>query len=97
MDKQDEEIIKKLIAEGIVGGTLATILTKGKEENILLATVAGAAILASYKARENAKKSNIPLLIERDGSLYQVKSDGSEVFIKTISRSRRVRKTFNLK
>jgi sugar phosphate permease len=66
MEKSDDELLKSLIAGGIVGGTLAALLSdkKNRGENATLAAVASAAIVASYQASQRAKETNLPLIIE---------------------------------
>jgi sugar phosphate permease len=62
MDKSDDELLKSLISVGIIGGTLAAILSdkKNRGENAALAAIAGAAIVASYQASQRQKKPISP-------------------------------------
>ena len=84
--KTDEEIIQSLIAGGIIGAMLGSILSNNTKEEKTLGAIAGAAILASYKANEKAQKSNIPYYIEEEGILFEVNSKGEKKFIKSIVR-----------
>lgn len=86
--KSDEEIIKSLIAGGIIGAGLgALIFQKNKDEGAILGALAGAAILATYKANEAARKMQLPMYIEEDNILYEIKADGSKHFVKNIEKS----------
>jgi outer membrane lipoprotein SlyB len=86
--KKDEEIIESLIVGGIIGAALGALIT-GNKNGGGLGAIAGAVVLASLKANENAQKTNIPLLIEQDNNLYEVRADGSKKLIKTIPRSQK--------
>jgi outer membrane lipoprotein SlyB len=94
--KKDDEIIESLIAGGLIGAALGALIT-GNNNGSGLGAIAGAVVIASLKANENAQKTNIPLLIEEDNILYEVKADGSKKIIKSISRNlKKVPKRFIL-
>jgi AICAR transformylase/IMP cyclohydrolase PurH len=78
MDKSDDELLKSLISVGIIGGTLAAILSdkKNRGENAALAAIAGAAIVASYQASQKAKETNLPIYKIKNGSLIIEHPDG---------------------
>lgn len=84
--KNDEEIIKSLITGGLVGAALGALVSKNKEEGSLLGAVAGAALLATFKANEKAMQTNVPMFIEENGSLYQIESGGNKKFIKKLEK-----------
>ncbi|HRD44430.1 MAG TPA: glycine zipper 2TM domain-containing protein [Ferruginibacter sp.] len=84
--KNDDEIVQDLIAGGLIGATLGTLLSKNKEEGALLGTLAGAVILATYKASEKARETNVPVYVEDKGSLYLIQQDGSKKFIRKIDK-----------
>src|SRR5690606_23805023 len=88
--KNDEEIIESLIAGGFLGAALGALLSKNKEEGATLGALAGAAILATFKASEQAKKSNVPVLYEEDGCLYEEHPGGTKKFVKELEKSRRL-------
>lgn len=95
--KNDNEIIESLIAGGIIGAALGALITNNKN-GAGLGAIAGAAILASFKANEQAKKINFPLIIEENNALYQLGKDGSKTLIKRLPRSSgHVAKEFTLK
>jgi hypothetical protein len=83
--KNDTEILESLLVGGLVGAALAALISNNKS-GIGLGAIAGAVLLASFKANENAKKTNIPLLIEENNALYEQSPDGSKRFIKAIPK-----------
>lgn len=95
--EKDDEIVQSLIAGGLIGAALGALLSKNKEEGASLGALAGAAILATFKASEQAKKSNVPLLYEENSCLYEIQPDGSKKFIKELEPSHSLpSKTFKL-
>ncbi len=95
---KDEEIIDSLIAGGLIGAALGVLIAKDKGAGVTLGAIAGAAILASVKASEKAKQTNVSLVVEEDGVLYRVKSDGTKKTIKKISKvDKKIPKRFTLK
>ena len=96
--KNDEEIVQSLIAGGLVGATLGALLSKNKEEDVLLGAIAGAALLATYKASELAKQSNLPMYVEENDILYMIHPNGEKLFIKKIEKANnKLPKSFKLK
>lgn len=86
MSGNDENIIRSLIAGGIIGSALGTLLSKDKEEGSIIGSIAGAVILATYKANEQARKTNLPVYIEENRKLYEIQPDGSKIYIKDIPK-----------
>ena len=84
--KNDEEIVESLIAGGIIGAALGALLSKKSGEGSVLGAIAGAAILATFKANEKARQTHVPLLVEENNALYEIKADGSKRFIKNIEK-----------
>ncbi|OYU83692.1 MAG: hypothetical protein CFE24_10220 [Flavobacterium sp. BFFFF2] len=84
--KNDDEIIQSLIAGGIIGAALGALVSNDKEEGAALGALAGAAILATFKANEIAMQSNLPMYVEENGDLYQIQPGGSKKFIRTIEK-----------
>ncbi len=80
----DDEIIGSLIAGGIIGAALGSLLSEKNSagENTFLGALAGAAIVATYKANQNAQKTNVPVYVEENGSLYEQTTNGEKRFIK---------------
>lgn len=74
--KNDNEIVQSLVAGGVVGASLGTLLIKNTEQNTPLGKLASAAILATFKANEAAKKTNISMFFEEDGILYKTLPGG---------------------
>ncbi len=86
MSNNDENIFQSLIAGGLIGAALGAILTKDKEEGATIGALAGAVILATYKANEQAQKTNLPVYVEEDGKLYEIKLGNEKRFIKNIPK-----------
>ena len=84
--KNDKEIIDSLIEGGVVGAALGALLSKNKEEGTILGALAGAAILATFKANEQAKQTNIPMYVEENGIIYEVQPGGNKIFIRKIEK-----------
>ncbi len=96
--KKDVEIFESLLAGGLIGAALGALLSKSKGDGALLGALAGAAILATFKANEQAQKTNVPVYVEQDGSLYEIQPGGNKIFIKTIEKSNvKLPKHFKLK
>ena len=96
--KSDEEILQSLIAGGLIGAALGALLSKNREDVATLGALAGAAILATYKANEKALQTNLPMFIEENGSLYQIQSGGEKKFIRTIEKPTvKLKNNFKLK
>ena len=85
MSKEDE-IFQSLIAGGLIGAGLGALLT-GKKDDALLGAIAGAAIMATYKASEEAEDRNFPVFIVEDGKLFEQKPDGNKIYVRDIRKS----------
>lgn len=96
--KSDEEILQSLIAGGLIGAALGALLSKNKEEGSALGALAGAAILATFKANEKAMRMNIPMYVEEDGNLYLIQSGGVKKLVRKIDKpSVKLQEHFKLK
>jgi Glycine zipper 2TM domain len=96
--KNDDEIIESLILGGLIGATLGALISKDKVEGSTLGALAGAVILATYKANEKSKLTKIPMYFVENGRLYQTQTDGSNVFVRTIKKPTvKLPETFTLK
>lgn len=84
--KNDEEIMESLIAGGLIGASLVALLSNNKGDDALLGALAGAAILATFKANEKAMEMNIPMFVEENGNIYQVQTGGIKKFIRKIDK-----------
>lgn len=84
--KNDEEILQSLVAGGIIGAALGALLSSTKGQRATLGAMAGAAILATYKANEKALQTNLPMYAEENGNLYQIQADGIKKFIRKIDK-----------
>ena len=86
MSKNDENIFQSLIAGGLIGAALGALISKDREEGATIGALAGAVILATYKANEQAQKTNLPVYIEEDGKLFEIQPGGVKRFIKDIPK-----------
>ncbi len=84
---KEESNIDALVTGGLLGAALGALLAKDKEEGAMIGALLGAAIAATAKASEEAKKTNIPQLIEENGNLYELSESGEKRFIKELKKS----------
>ena len=96
--KNDDEIFESLIAGGIIGAALGALVSKDNEEGAALGALAGAAILATYRASEQAKQTKLPMYLEEKGDLFLISGDGHKQFVRKIQKpTGPFRKNFKLK
>lgn len=94
----DNEIVKNLVAGGIIGAALGALIADDNQEGATIGAIAGAVFFATLKANDKAKQTHIPFYIEEDGTLYKIASDGSKHFVKRIEKSQtKLKKQFILK
>jgi hypothetical protein len=93
----DDKILQSLIAGGLIGAALGALLSKNKEDGATIGALAGAAILATYKANEQAQKTNLPMYEEIDGKLYVIQPGGEKKFIRTLEKPGKISERFKLK
>ena len=87
MSTKEKELIESLVAGGLIGSTLGFLLSKEKSAGTLVGAIAGAALFASYRANEQAKKTEVSLVVEEDNVIYQIQKDGTRKILKTIPKS----------
>jgi outer membrane lipoprotein SlyB len=98
MTKKEEAVFESLLTGGIIGVALGALISKSKGAGAALGAIAGAAILASVKANENAQKTDIPLVLEEGNAIYEVSSNGTKKLIKHLPVSnKKLPKKFTLK
>ncbi|GAA0878185.1 hypothetical protein GCM10009119_11530 [Algoriphagus jejuensis] len=96
--KNDEEIMESLVAEGLIGTAMSSLLSKNNGENASLGTLAGAAILGTFKAGEKAKETSIPMFVVENGDLFQIQKDHDKKFVRKIEKPTiQLRRSFKLK
>ena len=83
----DNQIVKDLIACGIVGATLGAIITDDNQEGDTIGAMAGAVVFATLKANELAKKTQVPFFIQENFNLYEIDSNGRKHFIRKFEKS----------
>lgn len=84
--KNDDEILESLIKGGLIGMAVGTLLSKNKGEGATLGALIGAAILGTYKANQKATATHVPMVIEKNGKLYQIEADGSKHYLRDIEK-----------
>lgn len=84
----ERKIFRGLIAGGVIGASLGALLYEDKGEGGFLGALAGAVILATYKAHQEALEAGVPLLVKEDGKLYKL--EGSQkTFIKNLPQPKK--------
>ena len=90
MSKSERSQIKSWVAAGVIDAAFGAFLVKkNKTSRASSGGIALAAILGSVEAREKAKETKIPLVVEEDSVLYEVSSSGKRKLIKHLSREER--------
>jgi len=82
-----QDTIEKLVTGGILGAAIGALFSKDKEEGAIIGALLGAAIAATAKASEDAKKTNVPQLIEEQGKLYEKNAVGEKRLIKELKKN----------
>lgn len=96
--QQDEEILDSLLKGGLIGAALGALVSKNKGDGATLGALAGAALLATFKANLQATQTHVPMLIEENNALYEIKADGSKHFVRSLVKpSQTLPKRFKLK
>jgi hypothetical protein len=88
----DEDLLESLLQCGVIDARLVALLSnqENAEENISIGALVGAAILASYKANLNAKKTNLPVYEKQGDSIFAIYPDGAKRLIKKIEPINRI-------
>jgi hypothetical protein len=86
--KEDKDIFESLIAGGVIGAALGALLAKKPKDGTIVGALAGAVILATFKANEQAQKTNIPMYVEENGNLYELQPGNTKRFVKTIEKTK---------
>jgi|688.fasta_scaffold809717_2 hypothetical protein len=84
--KNDNEIIEKLIAEGLISKDLVILLDEKEGQEIDLGILTSASALATYRASELSKELKIQMYVKENSSLFLLENDGSKKFIKKIKK-----------
>lgn len=96
--ENDNKIIEKLIAGGVIGATLGALIANDRSEGATIGAIAGAVLLATLQANVEAKKTNIPFYIQENDALYLINGQGQKVFVKNIAKPKKIlKKHFILK
>jgi hypothetical protein len=95
--KNDNEIIEKLIAEGLISKDLVILLDEKEGQEIDLGILTSASALATYRASELSKELKIQMYVKENSSLFLLENDGSKRLIKKIEKPLlKPRKTFKI-
>jgi hypothetical protein len=93
---KEEEMIESLIKGGVIGAALGALILNNKN-GAMLGALAGAAVSASLQANENATKTNLPIIMEEKGALYEILPSGEKRFIRSLNKSsKKVPQNFRL-
>lgn len=85
--KSDDQILEYLLEGGRIGPDLCAILFNDHDEEIEInGAIARAAILATYRANEQAMQSNVPVMIEEKSKLYLMHPGGQKEFIRDLPK-----------
>ncbi|MEI2673575.1 MAG: hypothetical protein V9F05_05965 [Chitinophagaceae bacterium] len=96
--ESEDKVISELIASGAIGAAFGALLSKNKEEGALTGAILGAFIYGTLKASEQAKKLNAPVIVEENGSLYEIDNQGLKRFVKTLNKhNKKLPNNFKLK
>ncbi len=84
--QKDEDIIERLLVGGLIGAGLGALLSNNKNDGATIGAIVGAALLGTYKANQKAQATKIPMVIEKNGKLYQINADGTEHYLRDIEK-----------
>ena len=87
-EKNKSEIIEGALLGGAIGAALGELLS-GKGKDTLVSSLIGAAIGASIQAIAESKETDVPVLYEENGKLYNVYPNGKKVFVKEIQKNKK--------
>ena len=94
----DNEIVKNLVAGGIIGAALGALIADDKQEGATIGAIAGTVILATLKANDEAKKTHVPFYVQKNSNLYEIARDGTKNFVREVEKSQtQLNKHFTLK
>lgn len=93
---KDEEIIESLVAGGVIGASLGLLIAENKKEGLILGAIAGAAILATLRASQQARKTNVPIWVEEGGNLYEIIPNEGKRFVREIVKPKGIQPHFKL-
>lgn len=75
-----------LVSKGLIDSTLGAVLSNDKEEGKIIGRLLEAAISATKKANEEARKTNVPVYFEENGKVFAIDSIGNKKFIKNLEK-----------
>ena len=94
----ESEIIKDLVVSGAIGAALGILITDDSQEGAIVGAIAGMALFATFKANNDAKKTQVPFFEQQNNVLYRIDANGEKHFFKMIEKSTvKLEKQFILK
>lgn len=92
----DREIIESLVAGGLLGAALGALVSDDNH-GTAIGALAGAAIVASFRANQRAQAAGMPVMIEQNNELVRIWPDGRRELIRKIPKANaRIPKKFKL-
>jgi hypothetical protein len=82
--------VESLVKGGLIGAALGAWFSKDKDEGALVGAILGAIVAATFKANNESRQSNIPIVIEEGNKLYRLLPNGTKEFIKDLPKAKRV-------
>lgn len=87
--KSSKSSMDSLIAGGLIGAALGAFLSSDKEEGAVIGAILGAAVTATTNASIEAKKTQLPQMIEEHGALYEIDVNGEKRLVKNLNKTTR--------
>jgi hypothetical protein len=88
--KSSKTSMDSLIAAGLIGASLGAFLSNDKEEGAVIGAILGAAISATAKASIEARKTQLPQMVEEHGALYEIDVNGEKRLVKNLNKTSRL-------
>jgi hypothetical protein len=88
--KSSKTSMDSLIAAGLIGASLGAFLSNDKEEGAVIGAILGAAISATTKASIEARKTQLPQMVEEHGALYEIDVNGEKRLVKNLNKTTRL-------
>jgi hypothetical protein len=88
--KSSKTSMDSLIAAGLIGASLGAFLSNDKEEGAVIGAILRAAISATTKASIEARKTQLPQMVEEHGALYEIDVNGEKRLVKNLNKTSRL-------
>lgn len=87
--KKMESDLKSLVSSGLLGAGIFSVLSKNKQEGVLLGALLGVVFEATRQANVKAREMKFPLLQAEGGALYRIHQDGTKEYIKDLPKAKK--------